>query len=104
MAFWARGADGQYHEEGGVATQQMVLNLRAERRRLSDQCSLILGRLQHGRASNKELSGMALNYRARISELRQRHHDIRVVFHNRTTGFALYALFVGGLEWGVEVQ
>lgn len=87
-----------------MATEQMVLMLQPERARLSNQCSMILGRLMQGRATNRELSGIALNYRARISELRQLGHDIRVVLHNRATGFAQYALFVGGLEWGVAVQ
>lgn len=99
MAFWARGADGQYHEEGGVATQQMVLNLRAERRRLSDQCSLILGRLQHGRASNNELSGLSLKYTSRISDLRKAGHDIKVVSRDYGSGLTYYALFLDGVEW-----
>ena len=78
---------------------QMALDLRAERRRLSDQCSLILGRLQHGRASNKELSGIALKYTSRCSDLRKAGHDVRVVERNRATGLTWYALFVDGYEW-----
>lgn len=78
---------------------QLGLELRAERRRLSDQCSLILGRLQHGRASNKELSGISLKYTSRISDLRKAMHDVRVVFRDRATGLTQYALFVDGREW-----
>lgn len=81
-----------------MATEQMVLMLQPERARLSNQCSIILGRLMQGRATNRELSEIALNYRARVSELRQRRHDVRVVEHNRVTGLAIYALFVNGVE------
>jgi hypothetical protein len=77
---------------------QMALDLRAERRRLSDQCSLILGRLMRGRVTNKELSGIALKYTSRTSELKKRGHDIRIVHRNRATGLVVYALFVDGRE------
>lgn len=77
---------------------QMAIEFKAERRRLSDQCSLILGRLQKGRVSNKELSERSLKYTSRISELRGRRHDIRVVHRNRATGLVVYALFVDGRE------
>ena len=81
-----------------MATQQMVLRLKPERARLSNQCEVILGRLQSGRASNGQLSLIALKYTSRISELRQRGHDIRIVHRNRATGLVVYALFVDGRE------
>lgn len=78
---------------------QLALELRAERQRLSDQCALILGRLQQGRVSNRELSGIALKYTGRISELRKFGHDVRPVFRDRASGLTQYALFVNGREW-----
>lgn len=83
---------------------QLAIEFQAERRRLSDQCALILGRLQQGRVSNKELSGMALIYTARLTELRKMGHDVRLVYRDRLSGLTQYALFVNGLEWGVEVH
>lgn len=77
---------------------QMALDLRAERARLSNQCAIILGRLMRGRVTNKELSGIALKYSGRTSELRMRGHDIRIVHRNRATGLVVYALFVDGRE------
>lgn len=81
-----------------MATEQMVLMLQPERARLSNQCSMILGRLMQGRATNRELSGISLKYTSRNSDLRQRGHDIRIVHRNRTTGLVWYALFVDGRE------
>ena len=43
----------------------------------SPQNMIILGRLQCGPATNRELAGLALNYRARISDLRVLGFDIR---------------------------
>jgi hypothetical protein len=79
-----------------MATQQLQLELRAERARLSDQCSLILGRLMQGPATNRELSGIALKYTSRTSELRKRGHDVRCTAKNRVTGLSWYALYVDG--------
>lgn len=83
-----------------MATQQLSLVLAQERKRLSHQCGLILGMLQGGRLTNRELSRYALKYSGRISELRQMGHDVRVVERDRKTGLTSYALFVKGIEVG----
>ena len=64
----------------------------AERKRLSRQCEAILERLKRGTASNSELAAMALNFRARISEIRQAGYSIEVVERNHDTGLNFYAL------------
>ena len=84
--------------EGMMATQ-LGLELRAERKRLSDQCSLILGRLMQGMVTNDELSRISRKYTGRISDLRKRGHDIRCVKQNRATGLSYYCLFIEGAYW-----
>lgn len=64
----------------------------AERKRLSRQCEAILERLQRGTASNSELAAMALNYRARVSDLRAAGYTIEVVERNHDTGLNFYEL------------
>ncbi|OGO09275.1 MAG: hypothetical protein A2Y61_05375 [Chloroflexi bacterium RBG_13_60_13] len=81
-----------------MATEQLSLQLRAERARLGGQCALILGMLQTGRRTNTDLSRHALKYGGRISELRKKGHDVRVVERNYETGLTVYALFVDGQE------
>ncbi len=63
-----------------------------EGKRLSRQCQAILERLQAGRASNSELAGIALNYRARISDLRAVGHTVVCVDRNRETGLSFYEI------------
>lgn len=82
-----------------MATQQLHLDLQAERARLSAQCSRILGRLQYGRVTNRELSEIALKYTNRVSEIRRAGHDVRLVSRDYATGLTYYALFVDGVEW-----
>jgi len=77
---------------------QLSLEIKAEKTRLSAQCGLILGMLQNGRVTNAELSKHALKYSGRLSELRQKGHDVRVVERDYATGLASYALFVNGAE------
>jgi len=77
---------------------QLALELRQEKRRLSKQCAAILERLQRGAASNYELYGIALNATARISELRKKGHVIRIVNRDHWTGENWYALFLNGRQ------
>lgn len=84
-----RRIDFQPVETGTVAQQQ---------KRLSGQNMEILARLQRGRATNQELSRLALKYSGRISDLRRAGIDIRLMEHDRRTGVATYALFRDGLE------
>lgn len=63
-----------------------------ERERLSKQCSDILTRLEKGRATNKELSGLSLKYTSRISDLRAAGYRIEVVERNHDTGLVWYEL------------
>jgi hypothetical protein len=79
---------------------QLALDLERERCRLSHQCEMILGRLQQGRVSNKELSGLSLKYTGRISDLRARRHVVKVVERDFASGLTWYALFVDGQEVG----
>ncbi len=66
--------------------------------RLSRQCAAILERLRRGRTTNASLCGLALNYRARVSDLRKHGYDVRCVQQDQVTGLAWYALFQGGRE------
>jgi len=63
-----------------------------EAKRLSAQSRRILERLQHSPATNSELAAMALNYRARISELRQAGYPVEVFDRDFSTGVAKYRL------------
>ena len=63
-----------------------------ERSRLSAQCVKILTRLRSGDATNAELCALALNYRARISDLRRHGFGIKVKSRDRATGVTLYRL------------
>jgi hypothetical protein len=75
-----------------VATVNLTVTHPVERKRLSAQGQRILARLQSGTATNFELSGIGLNYRARISELRQAGYPVRVKDRNFTTGVTVYIL------------
>ena len=78
---------------------QLGLDIRQEKTRLSKQCEAILGRLQQGPVSNHLLAGTyALKYTSRISDLRRRDHDVRVIERDHRTGRTLYALFVDGKQ------
>ena len=60
--------------------------------RLSAQSVAILERLKIGPATNKELAGIALNYRARISDLRAAGYVIELADYKDETGAGLYEL------------
>ena len=60
--------------------------------RLAGQNAAILERLRAGPATNRELAGMALNYRARISDLRALGHEILCVDQDHKSGLAFYRL------------
>ncbi len=77
---------------------QLSLDIRAEKRRFTGQCGMILGRLTRGRVTNDELSRIARNYTGRVSDLRAKGHDIRVVSRSIETGLTWYSLFVDGEE------
>ena len=66
--------------------------MEVEAPRLNRQCMEILARLQQGRASNRELSQIALNYRARVSELRQHGITVKCVERDRQTGLSFYEI------------
>lgn len=75
----------------------MQLALRLESTRLSHQCGAILERLRRGPVGNRELAERySLKYTSRISDLRHRGHDVRVIWRDRGSGETLYALFVNG--------
>ena len=63
-----------------------------EAKRLNKQCQEILTRLQAGRASNNELARIALNYRARISDLRKVGIKVVCLDRDRETGLAFYEI------------
>jgi hypothetical protein len=81
-----------------METQAVGEQVRAEKSRLGSQCGLIMALLWTGRQSNATLAKHALKYSGRISELRKKEHDIRVVERNYETGLVWYALFVDGRE------
>jgi len=64
----------------------------AEKPRLINQSLLILERLRRGPATARELVGIALNYRARISDLRAAGHNIPEPTEDHATGYSLYTL------------
>jgi len=59
--------------------------------RLRGQNAAILERLQQGPATNRELCNFALNYRARISDLRKAGYTV-VVDEDKATGLNVYTL------------
>lgn len=60
--------------------------------RLSRQSRTILERLKGGRASNRELVGIALNYRARLSDLRAIGCEVVNEDHDHASGLSWYRL------------
>lgn len=62
------------------------------RPRLGKQCAAILARLEAGPATNRELSQIALNYKARASELRQAGYGVVCYNHDKRTGLSWYRL------------
>ena len=63
-----------------------------EIRRLSAQNAAILARLQRCPASNRELVEIAINFRARISDLRAAGYNIPAPVEDRASGVAWYRL------------
>jgi hypothetical protein len=63
-----------------------------EQPRLSAQCEQILALLQLGPATNRCLSHVALNYKARISDLRAAGYTVECFDRNHKTGLAWYRL------------
>lgn len=59
--------------------------------RRANQCQKILARLKAGPATNRELVEIAINYRARISDLRAMGYEI-VCVHEQNTGLSIYLL------------
>lgn len=64
-----------------------------EMARLSRQCQAIDQRLQAGPATNRELSAISLKYTSRISDLRDKGWDVRVVSRRHDTGLTVYQIF-----------
>lgn len=65
---------------------------RPERTRLSRQNAAILVRLEQGSATRRELTAIALNVTARVSELRRHGYNVQVVEHDHASGRTVYAL------------
>ena len=66
-----------------------------EQARLSAQSARILARLEQGPATRRELTDIALNVTARISDLRAAGYVVRVIERNRS-GRTVYALEAQG--------
>ena len=64
----------------------------ADRPRLSRQCRAILDRLRQGPTSNRDLSGLALKYTGRLSDLRRAGYRIGIHSQNHVTGEVMYVL------------
>jgi hypothetical protein len=75
---------------------------RGERKRLNAQCLKILDLLEsQEQVTNTELQAIAINYTARISELRGvGGYDVRIVQRNRQTGVNVYQLFTSDESTG----
>lgn len=65
---------------------------RPERKRLSRQNSEILARLEQGPATRRELTEIALNVTARVSELRRHGYNVQVIERDYDSGRTVYAL------------
>lgn len=63
----------------------------AEINRLASQNDRILARLKRGPATARELAGISLNYRARISDARKAGYAIACDYH-RNGGLSIYRL------------
>lgn len=63
-----------------------------EHARLSAQNAAIVQRLLQGPATNHELSQLALNYRARISEIRKAGWVLKIQSRDYDTGRVVYVL------------
>ena len=72
---------------------QPMLPFEQEKVRLSEQCGVILRRLEIGPVTNSELSRIALNYTARLSDLRHKGFDVRCIYRDRSSGLSTYKLF-----------
>lgn len=59
--------------------------------RLRGQNAAILERLQSGPATNRELAGLSLNYRARISDLRAAGYKVTCI-EDKASGLNSYTL------------
>ena len=89
--FETSGPTGTYGHPIPVPPRDRSVGER-ESRRLGRQSRSILERLRRGPASNAELATIALNYRARISDLRAVGCTIEVSDRDPRTGRALYTL------------
>jgi len=65
----------------------------AEIQRLSAQDARVLARLEQGPCRNFDLAQIALNFTARISDLRKAGFDIRIIERDRSSGRVVYQLF-----------
>jgi len=63
-----------------------------ERERLSAQADRILAALQTGPQTNSALAGMALQYNARIYELRHKGYNVVCASRDHSTGVSVYEL------------
>ena len=63
-----------------------------EKPRLKGQSARILERLRQGRASNRELSEIALKYTSRISDIRAAGFTIELVDRDTESGLTWYEL------------
>ena len=68
----------------------------SDKPRLSRQANAILARLKVGRATRRELTELALNPTARLSEIRQAGYDVQVIEWDHVSGRTVYQLFEPG--------
>jgi hypothetical protein len=85
------GPTGAYGQPGEVTPTHRAVHPDAIPR-LGGQNKAILDRLKRDRATNSELADMALNYRARVSDLRKHGCTIVVEDEDHRTGLAWYRL------------
>lgn len=74
------------------ATSQVAARKVKRTGRRKGQAAAILARLREGPATNVDLAGLALNYRARISDLRDAGYVIRVTVKVAGTSLNMYRL------------
>lgn len=81
-----------FEKAGGVVPFDPPVSTLAEKVRLSKQCQKILDLLRIRDVTNKELSGIALSYTRRISDLREAGYRVKISKRDHETGLTEYHL------------
>ncbi len=87
-----RQGEFEYERRGGTIPYAPTVKNQTEQVRLSRQCVKVLERLKAGPATNRELSGISLQYCTPIRQLRLAGYKIPPPEQNHETGLSIYHL------------